>query len=264
MQSTVVKNRNNKDSVRNTLLIAFCVSLICSILVTTTALFLKPKQIENRVYYSGHRTILQFIETMQLEISSDEAIKLLEVKLVDLETGEYFEGLDPAEYDPREAIKDPGLSVEVPYEFDIANINQRARYAKVYLLRQDGRLRFILLPVQGAGMWSTLYGYLALDADLNTIAGMNIYEHGETPGLGDRIEDPGWLAQWRGKSVYRNGSVAFEVVNRVDPKSVQYQVDAITGATITSESTGRMLQYWLGRHAYQPFLERLRREEGMQ
>ena len=264
MQDKPENNRYNKDSIRNTIIVALAVSLVCSILVSATSVLLKPRQIENRLFYSGHRNILQLIETMQLGISTNEALQQLEVRLVELDTGEYFDEVDPQEYDQREAVKDPDLSIDIPLEFDVANLKKRARYAKVYILREDRRLRYLLLPVHGGGMWSTLYGYLALQADANSIAGMTIYEQAETPGLGDQIQNPDWLAKWRGKSVYRDGVVAFEVVKRVDPAAAQFQVDAIAGATISTEATGRMVRYWLGNHGFKPYLERIRREEESQ
>ena len=256
--------RYNKDSVRNTLFVALSVSLVCAVLVSVTSVLLKPRQLENRLFYSGHRNILNLIETLQLGISTEEATRQLEVHLVDIDTGDYSDAIDTTEFDQREALKDPDLSIDIAPAHDVAKIKKRAKYAEIYELRRAGQLRYVILPLRGAGMWSTVYGYIALAADLNTIVGINFYEHGETPGIGDKIQDSKWLTQWQGRSVYQDGKAVFEVVKRTTSGAAEYQVDAITGATITSQSTGRMVRYWLGEHAFQPYLERLRREENAQ
>ena len=59
-----------------------------------------------------------------------------------------------------------------------------------------------MLPIYGKGLWSTLYGFLSLDADATTVRGITFYEHAETPGLGGEIENPRWKAQWNGKNVF--------------------------------------------------------------
>ena len=260
--SNVDKHRN-KDSVRNTLLVALAVSFTCAVLVSATSVLLKPRQLENRLYYGGYRNIVQLIETLDLGLQAEDIFRHLDVKLIDISTGTYIDNIDPSTFDQREALKDPESSIDIPAAFDVAKINRRAKYAEVYELRRTGRLHYVLLPIYGVGMWSTVYGYIALNADLNTVAGVNFYEHGETPGIGDKIQDQKWLAQWRNHKIYRDGKVAFKIVKHTTAAAATYQVDAITGATITSESTGRSVRYWLGEHAFQPYLDRLRREESV-
>ncbi|MGR8947201.1 MAG: Na(+)-translocating NADH-quinone reductase subunit C [Gammaproteobacteria bacterium] len=253
--------KGNKDSVRNTLLVALAVSFTCAVLVSTTAVLLKPRQLENRLFYGGYRNIVQLLETSGLGLDAEDIMRELEVKLIDLATGAYIDNIDPTTFDQREALKDPEMSIAITLSDDLAKINRRAKYAEAYELRRGGRLHYVLLPINGAGMWSTIYGYIVLGADLNTVAGVSFHEHGETPGIGDKIQDPKWLAEWRGRVIYQDNKPAFEIVKRSTGAPTIYQVDAITGATITSESTGRMVRYWLGEHAFQPYLERLRREE---
>ncbi len=256
-----VDPRNGRDSVRNTLIVALSVSFTCAVLVSATSVLLKPRQLENRLVYGSHRNIVRLLESLDTGFTIDEAMRALDVRIVDLATGAYVDDVDPETFDPRETLNDPESSVAIPPPQDIAGLKRRATRAAVYELRRGGSLRFVVLPVSGAGMWSTIYGYLALRADLDTIAGVSFYEHGETPGIGDRIEDPAWLARWRGRAAYADGKAAFEVVKPATAEAQAYQVDAITGATVTSESTGRMVRYWLGEHGFKPYLERLRREE---
>jgi Na+-transporting NADH:ubiquinone oxidoreductase subunit C len=255
--------KRNKDSVRHTLFVALTVSFGCAVLVSTTSVLLKPRQLENRLFYGGHRNIVQLIDTLDPGLEATDIMRDLDVRLVDIASGAYLDDLDPNTFDQREALKDPELSIEIPAADDVAKLNRRAKYAVAYELRRGGYLHYVLLPISGAGMWSTVYGYLVLDSDLNTIAGATFHEHGETPGIGDKIQDPKWLAQWRGRSIYHNGNVAFEVAKRAPSAGSDYHVDAITGATITSESTGRMVRYWLGKHGFQAYVERLRGEENV-
>ena len=245
-----------KDSVTNTVTVALLVSLVCSVLVSTTAVVLKPKHLENRLFYGGYRNILELVETIQQGTDVENMLRQMDVRLADLATGEYVENMDASQFDQHEAAKDPNLGVPVPEELDIANIGRRARYTTVYLVKENSRIKHIILPVHGAGMWSTLYGYIALEADGNTIAGLKFHEHGETPGLGAKIDDPAWLSQWRGKGVYENGVPVIKVARGKAPPGSRHEVDGLSGATLTGQGVTNLIQYWLGEHGFRPYLER--------
>jgi Na+-transporting NADH:ubiquinone oxidoreductase subunit C len=122
----------------------------------------------------------------------------------------------------------------------------------------------LILPVRGNGMWSMLRGYIALDSDLNTIAGMTFYEQNETPGLGDQITHGHWLEQWQGRQIYDDqGNLRFRVSEGVvQPGSAtaQFEVDALTGATVTANAVTGLVHYWFGAHGYQEFLSALREQ----
>src|SRR5690606_8511703 len=125
-------------------------------------------------------------------------------RIVDLDTGEYVEPeivgrKEALAYDQRKAAKDPKLSSALPGDIDIASIKRRVKYAKVYLVQNEGELEKIILPVSGYGLWSTLHGFIALEKDANTIVGLGFYEHAETPGLGGEVDNPRWKAVWQGK-----------------------------------------------------------------
>ena len=251
----------NKDSVSHTLFIAFIVSLVCSVLVSATVIVLKPVQRQAQLNYSTHQYIIQLLETLPGIGAAEEALDKIEMKLVDLESGEYVTGMDPANFDAEAAKKDPDQSIEIPFELDLAGIERRSRFAVVYLLQEAGNTQFIILPVYGAGMWSVINAYIALEADANTIAGLVIYEHGETPGIGDRIEDPNWLSLWQGKQLYQDGLLRFEVTRRIQSGAERFQVNAISGATITSVGLGNLVQYWLGPHGFKIYLDHVRGDE---
>ena len=113
-------------------------------------------------------------------------------------------------------------------------------------------------------MWSTLYGFLALEADANTVVGLVFYEHAETPGLGGEVDNPVWKAKWVGKEVYDEGDVAISIIKgSVDPSSSNavHQVDGLSGATLTSRGVHNLLHFWLGDNGYKPFLTNLKNGE---
>jgi Na+-transporting NADH:ubiquinone oxidoreductase subunit C len=111
-------------------------------------------------------------------------------------------------------------------------------------------------------MWSMLYGYIALESDFNTIAGVMFYEQNETPGLGDQIAKPHWQAKWVGKKLYEDtDDVLFHVAEgpvAAGASGAEYQVDALTGATITANAVTALVHYWFGPNGYGPLLERMR------
>jgi len=142
---------------------------------------------------------------------------------------------------------------------DVANLRTRARLAPVHFLERDGTLQLVVLPISGSGYQSTIHAMLALEADLTTIAALSIIEQAETPGLGNRIEDPNWLALWPGKQIADDtGKIVISVVR--GQATGPYEVDGITGATRTTNGISAMLRYWLGDHGFGPFLTRLRQE----
>ena len=128
----------------------------------------------------------------------------------------------------------------------------------------DNNLEKVILPVHGYGLWSTLYGFVALESDLNTIAGLGFYEHGETPGLGGEVDNPRWKALWEGKQAYREGNVAISVIKgAVNPQAstAAWQVDGLSGATLTSKGVNNLVRFWLGQDGFAPFLSNLRQGE---
>jgi Na+-transporting NADH:ubiquinone oxidoreductase subunit C len=196
------------------------------------------------------------------------------MRIVDLATGQYTTDIDPATFDPLNAARDPELGMAIPPDKDIAGLKRRSKFALVYLVMEGQDVRYIILPVSGYGLWSTMYGYLALESDATRIVGLRFYQHAETPGLGAEIDNPNWVAQWPGKYVYdRKGNPAIEVirgkvatdsVTRASPRrgDPRYQVDGLAGATLTGNGVTYMLHYWLGTDGYGPYLTRLWEERG--
>lgn len=246
------------DTVLRTLLVALFVSLVCSSFVASAAIVLQPLQLENAIL-DMRRNILQVAGLWDPEGDVDELFASIEPRVVDLETGAYVEDIDPETFDPEEAAKDPELGVQVPPDLDVAKVRRRSKYALVYLVREDDEVSKIILPISGYGLWSTLYGFLALEADANTVSDITFYAHGETPGLGDFIVRPAWRELWRGKRAFdESGNLELQVVKgrvSADDPLADYHVDGVSGATLTGNGVSNMMTYWLGDHGYGPFLQ---------
>ena len=255
------------DSPLKTLAVTLAVALAGSILVAGSAVLLRPLQIANK---EAERQA-QFAELVRQLPGAAQALAepdSLQVvaRVVDLDTGDYVPSMEPRLYDQRRAAKDPERRVAVPPEADVAGLKARARFAVVYLGRQAGQVKLVVLPVRGRGYGSMLYGYLALTPDANTVVGLTFYEHAETPGLGALVDVPSWKLQWRGKKVRDEGGVLRIGVGtgRIAPESPEapYQVDGLTGATWTANGVTHLLHYWLGDHGFGPYLRKLRKERG--
>jgi Na+-transporting NADH:ubiquinone oxidoreductase subunit C len=225
---------------------------------------LKPRQDANALL-DVRRNILEVAGLMEPGADLNALFAAIEPRVVDLDTGTYVDDVDPETFDPVQAAKDPELSVAIPPELDVARIGRRAKRARVYLVREGGEVTRIILPVSGYGLWSTLYGFLALQPDGNTVADIVFYEQRETAGIGDFVTKAAWRAEWPGKRVYdEEGALRLEVfkgrVAAEDPLS-DYRVDGVSGATLTGNGVTNLVHYWLGEHGYGPFLRNFRGEE---
>lgn len=246
------------------LTVALGLCLVCSVVVSTAAVVLKPAQQANKTR-DLKRNILMAAGLLDPALSVEEQFEQVETRVVDLDAGRFVDGADPAAFDQREAAKDPAQSRAIPAEEDAAKLVRREDQALVYLVRSaSGDLDKIILPIRGYGLWSTLYGFMALESDGNTIAGLGFYEHGETPGLGGEIDNPKWKAIWPGKQVYQGDQVAIKVLKGSVPagtQQAQWQVDGLSGATLTTKGIDNLVRYWLGEQGFKPLLDNLRQGE---
>jgi Na+-transporting NADH:ubiquinone oxidoreductase subunit C len=254
----------SNDSTKKVFTVAFSLCLVCSLLVSAAAVGLKSIQQENKVL-ERKENILKAAGIYNEDVPVDELYKQIEAKVVDLATGKYVD-MDAANYDQRKAAKDPNLSVTIPSAEDQAGIGHHAKLANVYLLKDGNSLKRVILPVYGKGLWSTMYGFIALDPDLNTVKNFGFYEHAETPGLGGEVDNQDWKAQWVNKKIYNaKGEPVIDVikgsVNAEDPKAA-YKVDGLAGATLTSRGVTNLVRYWLGEGGFEPYLKRIAKERG--
>ena len=191
--------QQGKDSTVGTIVVALAVCLVCSVIVSFAAVTLRPIQDTNKTQ-DFKRNILSVVGMLDPSRPIDEQFSAFETRVINFDTGEYAPEMNTEEFDQRKSSKDPELSINLTAEQDMADIKRRENYGQVFLVRNDDdSIRFMVLPVRGYGLWSTLYGFLALEGDGKTIVGLSFYEHAETPGLGGEVDNPKWKAQWRGK-----------------------------------------------------------------
>lgn len=256
---------SNNDSIKKTIIVTVLLCIVCSVIVSAAAVLLRPAQVANKSL-DFKRNILSVAGLLEPGKNVDTIFnERVVTRVVDLKTGKFTDAVDPVSYDQRRAGKDPSLSTNLSADEDIAKISRREDYSVVYLIQDENeQLQKIILPVKGYGLWSTLYGFLALEADANTVVGLVFYEHAETPGLGGEVDNPVWKAKWVGKEVYDEGDVAITIVKgSVDPSSsnANHQVDGLSGATLTSRGVHNLLHFWLGDNGYKPFLANLKNGE---
>ena len=268
--------RFDPNSVSGTLIVAFVLCLVCSLVVSTAAVKLRPLQEANQERKMKRNVLIAAgIWDKQGHTDADipELFEPIETVLVNLPVYDVAEPsgadtptpgtlnteLDPATYNQRKASKDPEQSVTIPSEEDVAKIKRRERVSAAYLVTgDDGTIRTIVLPIYGKGLWSTLYGYLAVAADTRTVAGITFYEHKETPGLGGEVDNPKWKARWQDLMALDEDGQPVLVVTKPGSAADANEVDGLSGATITSNGVENAVQYWLGPGAFGPFLDRIR------
>ena len=250
----------NNDSPQKALIVVLAVSLVCSVLVSVSAVSLRPIQERNALIERSRNIIgLTGLVEPGETLTDDEiltAVEQLDMRLLEVSTGQFSDAEDVADYNPRAARNNPEMSTAITPTNDVAGIGRRENYVVVYLVWDGNNLQRVILPVYGQGMWSTIYGYIALDSDLNTIAAMTFYEQAETAGLGDQVQSTDWLAGWPGRKLF---SAPDEVRFRVAAgNSVsEYEVDGMTGATVTGDGVTRLIRFWFGPDGYARFIDQL-------
>ncbi|MFO7706267.1 MAG: Na(+)-translocating NADH-quinone reductase subunit C [Halopseudomonas sp.] len=251
---------SKKESVRRTVTVALLVCLVCSVVVSAAAVALKPIQITNQLL-DKKRNILSIAGLLEEGADVEAQFEKVTARLVDLRTGEFSDEIDPLAYDQQKAAKDPAMSKRLDASEDIASIRRREDYATVYMVENADGIETMILPIYGYGLWSTLYGFIALEGDLKTVVGLGFYQHAETPGLGGEVDNPNWRQQWTGKVVYdEEGEVAVQVLKgSVDSSNpnAEHQVDGLAGATLTSRGVENLVRFWLGENGFGPFLDNL-------
>lgn len=252
----------SNDSLEKTIAVALALCLVCAVLVSLATVALRPLQSYNKAL-DMKKNILDVAGLLQDNTDIDQAFKeRIESKIVDLKTGEYIDSINADEYDQRKAAKDPAQNELIPVDKDIASIRMKAKYTKIYLVKKGDQLQSIILPVNGYGLWSTMYGFLALEPDAQTVQSINLYDQAETPGLGGEVVNPIWRALWKGKKVYSDkGDVALTLVKGgVDESRADavYKVDGLAGATLTSRGVSNLVQYWMGAEGFATYLNKIR------
>jgi Na+-transporting NADH:ubiquinone oxidoreductase subunit C len=256
-----------RESALRSLVVALLVCGACAALISAAVVWLRPIQQANQERDRRERVLAMVRATPGLaELVGALGSEGLEARLVDLGDGRLTVPRPDSVWDVHRLAEDPARCAPLPEERDDADIGCVPKEMPVYLVRAGAALRLVILPIYGEGYLAMMWGYLALDADLNTVRSLLFYEQEETPGLGAEIENEAWRRQWQGKRLRdETGALRIRVSKEpVDPGSPDfpYAVDGISGATRTGNAVTRIVRFWLGPDGYGPFLERLRSEGG--
>lgn len=258
-----------RDSVGHTLAVATILCVVCSVLVASAAVGLRSRQEANKAQDQMKNVLIAAGLFNEKENSAEEVNSIFQDRidrvLIDLETGELAAAdvVDAETYDQREAARKPDLSEPVEPPDGLGGIKRREKYAFVYEVKDtSGQIEQVVLPIYGKGLWSTLYGFIAVGEDGSSVRGITFYEHKETPGLGGEVDNPRWKALWNGKQLFdESGEVGIDVIKGIvatGTENAQYKIDGLSGATITSKGVGQLVRYWAGADGFGPFLEKLR------
>ncbi len=268
------------DSIKKTIVVALGICFVCSVLVSMSAVILKPLQERNKRLEKIKNILIAGDLLKQGEDVEDIFKQSVSSRVVELASGKFLDEagvsdvakaekdglLSPENYDIKKITGNPQLGEAIPGEKDAAAIKRKPKYILVYLVKEKDEVQKIILPMFGKGLWSTMYGFMALDRDLKTIEGFTFYEHGETPGLGGEVDNPKWKALWKGKMAFdESGELKIEVIKgRVDTSRAEakYKVDGLSGSTLTTRGVNNLVRFWLGEEGYGPFLEKIR-EDGI-
>ena len=250
----------NKDSALNIAFVGIGLCLLCSAIISLIAIQLRSVQNENVVKDMQKKIVSS--AGLQLEYGSVEnAMMNIKTIVVDLDQGKIVD-INPDSYELSKELREEGKYKFLSAENDIASIKKREKYSKVFIEYKDDKINTLILPVRGYGLWGILYGYLAIKSDFNTVAGLEFYEHKETPGLGAEIDNPKWKALWKGKKIYQeNGEVSLKVIKGnvlASSDNINYEVDGLSGATLTCNGVTNLIAYWMGSDGFQNFINNLR------
>jgi len=251
---------SNKETFGKTVGFVLAVCVVCALLVSFSAVQLKPLQQANKLL-DQQTKILE--ASGLLEKAGKDVVKtyneFVVAKMINLDSGEFIEG-DVINFDERRNARDKALSSKP--ENDIAGINRRSNTAVIYLVKNEaGAIDTVVLPIVGSGLWDLMFGYVGLEADLNTVKNVIYSDHKETPGLGAEVLNPKWKALWPGKKIYNDAGEVKSILVKGGAKAGDiHGVDALSGATLTSNGVTHTLQFWFGEEGYAPFIAKFRAE----
>lgn len=246
------------ESRTKTLVVAFLVASVCALLVSGATVLLRPIQTANRAAEEQARigSLVQGIPGMSDLLAQSGGT--LSTVVIDLETGRAAQEVTAATLNS--ALADTTNWTALDTGADIAGLGQRPDFAQIFLLRDGEAISLLLLPLTGQGYGGRIDAILALRGDMNTIAGIAITGHSETPGLGGRIEESSWQSSFSGTALRDETSDLRFGVARGEA-STPYEVDGITGATRTGRGVANMVRFWLGPDGYGPLIRAIERGE---
>lgn len=247
--------------------VAIGLCLVCSVVVSAVHVLLKSTQ-EARAEEFRQQSVLAAAGVWEDGSNPSKMFEdKVEVVTLDLVNGKITED-DPkeAKYDTGKALQDKEFHRELDKSLDVAGLKKIEKFSTVYRVKASsenrGERSIVVMPVRGKGLWSTLWGFVALDVteikdgpENVTVAGLTYYKHGETPGLGGEVDNPKWKAMWPETKVFDENWDVLVAVSKT--ANSDYEVDALSGATLTSNGVTNMLDFWLGEEGFQPYLKSL-------
>ena len=258
------------ESMKKTIIVALAVCIACSLLVSTAEVTLRDFRYKNKKL----DRIRNILKAAELPDGRDEAVRVYEKRvrpvLVDLRTGkpvsrsDFNDMLNIDSFDIRKLADDAEYGRSIPEGRDVSGLSRVPGYMPIYFILEGEEVRSIVFPVYGRGLWSTMYGFIALERNLKTVRGFTIYEHGETPGLGGEVDNPRWKKTWKGKQAFdEEGNLRISVIKGdVDSSrpNAAFQIEGLSGATLTTHGVDGMVKFWLGENGYSTLIERLRKD----
>lgn len=256
---------SNKDGLVNTIITAVVLCLVCSTIVSITSIGLRERQAQNKALDKKKNVLMAagLLDAAGAQKISEIFSERIETRIIDLATGEDVtsEYENPDEFDPEPLMMEREHRIDLSNDRDLAQIRQREVRAPMYVIKtseSDRTPAGYVFPVRGKGLWSTLRGFLAIDAELKNSIGITFYQHAETPGLGGEIEADYFRDAWKGANIFDDkGNVVLKITKaRVEEN--KNEIDSLSGATITSVGVERLVRFWMGADGFGPKLQNLR------
>lgn len=246
------------DSRTKTVIVAFLVSAVCALLVSTATVILRPIQAANRAA-EERAQIAELVRGIPgMAQLLEQSGGTLSTVVINLATGRAAPDVPPSMLPT--VLADTANWTVLDAGADIAGLGSRPDYAQIFLLRDGDEILLVLLPLTGQGYGGRIDAILAVRGDMNTVAGIAITGHSETPGLGGRIDEAAWQSGFPGTLIRDEaGQIRFAVAR--GPASNSFEVDGITGATRTGRGVTQMVQFWLGPDGYGPLIRAIQRRE---
>jgi len=245
-------------STKYTFQFSLALCLACSFTLAFAAVGLRERQERNQKLDKQKSVLLASRIIKEGESVSPERVQELFAsitpRVIDMATGTYAEDVDPATFIQEDAPK----TRVAP---NAAKVTEVPQLVQIFQVEKDGKVDMIVLPISGMGLWGTLYGFLAVDADTTTVRGITYYNHKETPGLGGEVDNPVWKSYWPDRKIYdEDWDVAIEVIKGAaeSPESDPHSVNGLSGATITARGVTYMLEFWMGDGGFGPYLKAFR------
>ena len=215
-------------------LYAAAITVVCGGLLAFASISLKDKQDAN-IALEQKKNILSTVMTLGEEDNIPEIYaKRVKAFVIDY-NGNVKEGVQPEQ-------------VVVAAEYKKA---PQDRLLPVYEFRSEAdpnKLEYVVLPVYGYGLWNNIWGFVALQGDMNTVQGAKFEHAGETPGLGARITSDDIQSRYKEKAIFDNGSLVSVTMMKgegMDYSSDPHKVDGMSGATLTAKGVNNMLKDYL-------------------